>query len=172
MKKKILTAPCKHDEEWFQNYVHTTYVLFSTYLKVSNDYKTWWKVLFDHASLLLLWINSRMLSWTCESICNSGLFRVLNRWVLIAFDPRPPWPRPPVQGPPAHVTFSPQIKCPVLHAAQLLSHINWIFAFYCSGKMLLLMYHINLLIPKSSLLLGNFAANMFATSARIVCTYQ
>ena len=96
----------------------------------------------------------------------SGLFRVLNRWVLIAFDPRPPWPRPPVQGPPAHVTFSPQIKCPVLHAAQLLSHINWIFAFYCSGKMLLLMYHINLLIPKSSLLWGNFAKNLFATSAK------
>ena len=89
----------------------------------------------------------------------SGLFRVLNRWVLIAFDPRPPWPWPPVQGPPAHVTFSPQIKCPVLHAAQLLSHINWIFAFYCSGKMLLLMYHINLLIPKSSLLWGNFATS-------------
>ena len=41
----------------------------------------------------------------------------------------------------------------------LLSHINWIFAFYCSGKMLLLMYHINLLIPKSSLLWGNFATS-------------
>ena len=77
-----------------------------------------------------------------------------------------PHPRPPVQGPPTHVTFSPPIKCPVLHAAQLLSHINWIFAFYCSEKMLLLMYHINLLIPKSSLLLGNFAANLFATSAK------
>ena len=61
-------------------------------------------------------------------------------------------------------------KSNVLFCTQLnyliLSHINWIFALYCSGKMLLLMYHINLLIPKSSFLLGNFVANLFATSAK------